>query len=226
MNEKRASFVFRRDWRDAIAALPAQVRLEVYEAIIEYGTSGTLVELKAKARLAFGFIKQDMDAQRATETSEQGNNVKESPLVPPKEKKRQKKNNPLLSPKETPSCETREDKILTPFETWLKQHCPYIFSHYKLPTNEEVEKLKMRYGADIVAATCEKIENRTDLRKRYNNLYRTLLNWIKKDQEYATKHPDTYTCGARTSTSQQRAARDAEAAELVARLLQEDRASA
>lgn len=56
------SFVFRREWRDAISGLPDEVRLEVYEAIIEYGTLGTLPSgLKQLAGLAFNFAKAALD---------------------------------------------------------------------------------------------------------------------------------------------------------------------
>lgn len=57
----RDSFVFKKVWRDAISELPAKVRAEVYEAVIEYGISGETPELKSMARLAFAFVKKDID---------------------------------------------------------------------------------------------------------------------------------------------------------------------
>jgi hypothetical protein len=61
---KRDSFVFRGEWKDAIADLPAGVRLEIYEAVIEYGTSGTIPALKQMAMLAFNFMKTAIDRDR------------------------------------------------------------------------------------------------------------------------------------------------------------------
>ena len=61
---KRDSFVFRGEWKDAIADLPAGVRLEIYEAVIEYGTSGTIPALKQMALLAFNFMKTAIDRDR------------------------------------------------------------------------------------------------------------------------------------------------------------------
>lgn len=55
------SFIFYKEWRDAIADLPNDVRLEIYEAIIEYGTSGKLPALKPIANVAFNFIKAGID---------------------------------------------------------------------------------------------------------------------------------------------------------------------
>ena len=66
------TFVFRKEWRDAISGLPAEVKLEVYEAIIEYGLMGTLTDLKPMARLAFNFVKATLDKD-----SEQENLVSE-----------------------------------------------------------------------------------------------------------------------------------------------------
>lgn len=66
------------------------------------------------------------------------------------------------------------------FEVWLQQNCPYIYSHYKLPTDTELAKLKTSYSSETIADTCSQIENRKDLRKKYSNLYRTLLNWLKR----------------------------------------------
>lgn len=55
------AFVFRTSWSAILSGCPAEVRLEVYDAIIRYAQSGTLSELKPMARVAFGFIKADID---------------------------------------------------------------------------------------------------------------------------------------------------------------------
>ncbi len=55
------SFVFRKKWKDAIEGLPDEIRLEIYDSIIEYATSGRLSDLKQMAMIAFNFIKQDID---------------------------------------------------------------------------------------------------------------------------------------------------------------------
>ena len=58
------SFIFRLQWAEALSGCDAEVRLEVYDAIIRYAQSGTLSELKPIAGMAFNFIKQDMDHDR------------------------------------------------------------------------------------------------------------------------------------------------------------------
>lgn len=61
------SFIFRKEWRDAICELPEKVRAEVYVAIIEYGLTGETPELKSIARMAFNFLKAEIDKEEAEE---------------------------------------------------------------------------------------------------------------------------------------------------------------
>ncbi|MBS9774738.1 MAG: hypothetical protein KGV59_06240 [Tenacibaculum sp.] len=58
---KRDSFVFYKSWLNVIKDLPKDVQLEIYHAIMEYAINGNLVELKPMAKVAFAFIKQDID---------------------------------------------------------------------------------------------------------------------------------------------------------------------
>lgn len=58
---KRKSFVFNIEWQEVLMDYPPEVRLEVYDAIIEYVASGTLSELKPLAKMAFSFIKKQID---------------------------------------------------------------------------------------------------------------------------------------------------------------------
>lgn len=55
------SFVFRKEWRDAVSGMSAEMRLEFYEAVIEYATTGNEPNLKPMARLAFNFAKATLD---------------------------------------------------------------------------------------------------------------------------------------------------------------------
>lgn len=57
----RDSFIFYKEWFDALSDLPGEIRLEVYEAAIMYATMGKIPELKSMANLAFNFIKKSID---------------------------------------------------------------------------------------------------------------------------------------------------------------------
>lgn len=60
---QRDSFVFRKEWRDAIGGLPERVRNEVYVAIVEYAFTGETPELKPMAQMAFNFVKIELDRE-------------------------------------------------------------------------------------------------------------------------------------------------------------------
>lgn len=67
------------------------------------------------------------------------------------------------------------------FVKWLMEHAPYCFVHLKVPTEKDLEKLKAKYTGKELSDIIEKIENRSDLRKKYVNLYRTVLDWSKRE---------------------------------------------
>ena len=67
---QKDSFVFHKEWRDAISGLSSEIRLEVYEAIIEYGLSGTLTSsLRPMTMLAFNFAKAILDRDAEKESN-------------------------------------------------------------------------------------------------------------------------------------------------------------
>ena len=61
----KKSFVFNIAWQEVLMGYPSEVRLEVYDAIIEYVASGTISELKPLAKMAFSFIKNEIDYNNA-----------------------------------------------------------------------------------------------------------------------------------------------------------------
>jgi len=61
----KESFVFYKSWKEALTDVPDDIRLEVYDCIIEYAFSGKVPSLKPMAKMAFNFIKNDID--RASE---------------------------------------------------------------------------------------------------------------------------------------------------------------
>ncbi len=125
--------------------------------------------------------------------------LEETPPVPPKE------GYPPIIPQEstrTTSC------AIAAFESWLKVECPYIYGHYTLLSDAELAKLKEKYSSDDIANTCAQIENRKDLRKNYTNLYRTLLNWLKRNANDSV----------RTNSNASAEQRAQDAADIMARL--------
>ncbi|MCD7936905.1 MAG: hypothetical protein LUG98_08605 [Tannerellaceae bacterium] len=71
------------------------------------------------------------------------------------------------------------------FLTWMQENTPYCANpeHFKQPmTEEKFLRLKQKYTGTQIADILLRIENRKDLRKRYNDLYLTIVNWLKKEQ--------------------------------------------
>ena len=60
MNERK-TFVFHSEWKEAIKGFPAPLKIELYEAIVDYAM-GNEVNLSPTAVLIFEFIKVKMDA--------------------------------------------------------------------------------------------------------------------------------------------------------------------
>lgn len=60
----RRTFLFNTEWYETMKDYPAEVRLEVYDAIMRYAQSGTLSQLKPLAEMAFSFIRREMDYNR------------------------------------------------------------------------------------------------------------------------------------------------------------------
>lgn len=81
-----------------------------------------------------------------------------------------------------------KENTRTPSERYVKftqlldKDCPYISGHYThLISEDEFDRLMEKFTAKDVWDTIQQIENRVDLRKKYTNLYRTLLNWLKRE---------------------------------------------
>ena len=116
--------------------------------------------------------------------------LKKQPTTNPNNKKEEEENNKKkaltnVSGKEKflsslPSQNAEYKK----FVGWLIDHTPYCFLNMKIPSEAEFGKLKEKYTGKQLAEVMEQLENRKDKRKCYSSIYRTLLNWAKR--EYGT----------------------------------------
>lgn len=68
-------------------------------------------------------------------------------------------------------------------KAWFeKGNAPYIYKNFEhLVSSDELARLREKYDATLISETILAIENRADLRKKYKNLYRTLLTWLRKE---------------------------------------------
>lgn len=110
--------------------------------------------------------------------SKERKEYKEPPLSPPNVVEKSEADEALKK-----SLCTSENEDYIKFRHWMSQNAPYCdnpknFSSSRI-TEEEFNKLKESFTGFQIAETIMQIENRKDLRKKYTNLYRTVLNWIK-----------------------------------------------
>lgn len=104
-----------------------------------------------------------------------------------KSNKENKENKEILSndsTKKEPNVSSCTQSDFDKFNEWLKSNAPYCANpkHLSQITESQFEKLKETYTSNQIADMVLQIENRKDLRKRYSDLYRTVLNWLKKEQ--------------------------------------------
>ncbi|MCE9051847.1 hypothetical protein K0G07_22290 [Bacteroides fragilis] len=99
-----------------------------------------------------------------------------------KEDKKESPNGDKKEAKASSSASSNPDFLK--FNDWLKRNAPYCSNAKNFSsqiTEAEFLKFKEKYTGKQIADIIEQIENRKDLRKRYTNLYRTVLNWAKKE---------------------------------------------
>jgi len=70
------------------------------------------------------------------------------------------------------------------FVTWISDNAPYCYGHMDMITEVEYYRLKDKYTSQQITEVISQLENRVDLRKKYSNLYRTTLNWLKREHGY------------------------------------------
>lgn len=61
MEPNKSTFVFNLAWYETLKDYAPEVRLEVYEAAMMFAASGTTPELKPLAKMAFAFIKKEIE---------------------------------------------------------------------------------------------------------------------------------------------------------------------
>lgn len=88
--------------------------------------------------------------------------------------------------KDSEGNDISEDNIsFVGFQMWIRTYCPYCSNpkNMKQLTYTNFTKLKDVYlfTSKEIRDVMLQIENRRDLRKRYTDLYASLLNWLKND---------------------------------------------
>lgn len=157
-------------WIEPLEDFDIETKVAIYEAIFAY-LCGSDVKLSATHDAMFKMIRPMLDeernrrsrlAERSRENGKKGGRKK-----------------PRKEPKLIEVEEYRSDDLKS-LDKWMADKTPYIYANIRHINQKEFEALKGKYTSAEICDTLQQIENRKDLRKKYTNLYRTLLNWLKK----------------------------------------------
>lgn len=225
---------FYRRWSETTKGLPADARLEVYDAIVQYAFEGNVMEFVSPlAKVAFGFIKQeiDNDNRRQAEISEKRRNAGKRGGAPKnnrnaiRDKEQEQPAEPISAPATQSNLFGFEEPVKPP-EKPKKPTKPskHKYAEYVLLTEAEHQKLVDAYGEDGAQWMITKLDNYKAARgMTYKSDYRAILNWVTEEYEkqkmnYGTtaeiRRPDAVT--ANQTAKQQR---DAEFADHIAKKL-------
>ena len=201
---KRDSFVFYSSWMDAVNVLPEEMQADLLATIVLYGIQGEMPEQPSPiAQAILAMVKPQIDLnnrryKRGRKGGEFGylggrprkhlvNNgeVSETPNVNVNDNENVFKiESTNVDKKEAEASSLSLNQDYIKFKEWIKQKAPYCASPKNFPSSQITEaeflKLKKLYTGQQIAEVIEQIENRKDLRRKYVNLYRTVLNWAKK----------------------------------------------
>ena len=72
----RNTFTFRKEWKEAMKDLPVETRAQVYEAVFDYAFDGVIADLQGMAKVAFIFIKSEIDKETAELERKQAKSAK------------------------------------------------------------------------------------------------------------------------------------------------------
>lgn len=202
--------IFRKQWADAIKILPDEIRLEVYDAFVNYAFSGDeSVSLSPAAMIAFTFIKNDIESERRRQLSisekrkaagSKGGFYKSNRNAA---RRKDAEEIPMLeavldAPPEAPPEEpvsgavvetdlfgneiTHEPEKKPP--TAKKPPQKRKYAPLVLLTEAEYEKLASQYGDDGAQWMITKLDNYKAARgMTYKSDYRAILNWVVKEFE-------------------------------------------
>lgn len=86
------NFTFSLKWHTILSNYPVELRREVFDAVIEYAATGNIIDMQPLARIAFDFIRYEIDEKASRrEARIAKKNASGSTVKPKKEKRTLKK---------------------------------------------------------------------------------------------------------------------------------------
>lgn len=207
MEKSKDSFVFYRSFSEAMAELTENDQLELYRAIVGYGLDADSPKLESPyLRMAWTLIKPQLDANwRRFENGCKGASCGKLGGAPKGNKnacktRKQPQNNPKTTPnvndndnvndkeKDVPdgTCLSASPELLK-LQKWINKQLPHVAKIEQQITDKQLTRLLRDFDKDSVFSTLRDMDNYRkggkSVEKCYNNVYRTLLNWLKRNDK-------------------------------------------
>lgn len=191
----KRGFIMYHEHKEVIERLTDEEAGKILKALYAYSTGGEITTFEDRfLDLAFGVFRAmiDRDAQAYEDKCERNKAAAKKrwdadgcERIQTNADGCERMRTMPIQPQHNTTTTTKQPQpqkhIERAFDEWLAVACPYIYQHYTKPTDGELAKLFGTYGEQAVRDMCQQIENRVDLRRRYSNLYRTVLNWLKRE---------------------------------------------
>lgn len=152
---KRKTFTFYSDWKEILKFYPNDLKVELYEAIVEYASTGILPNLSKEASLIFPFLKKYLDEDLCSyQAIVQRNkeNGKKGGRKPKKTQKTQVNPENPVGLSETQKTQRNPNK---PNETQITHKTQVVFEEEKERSKEKEEYNKK----EVVITTSKKDES-------------------------------------------------------------------
>lgn len=162
-------------WVESLEDFDTGTKVVMYEAIFDY-MSDKEVKLPDDTWKMFAVLRPQLDEEKfkrmklAERSRANGAKGGRKAAKKPKE---EKEKYPIIP-------EGERSANLLALDKWMEQKTPYLYKHIRLFTQAEFDALCEKYTSAQICDMLQDIENRKDHRKNYTNLYRTLLNWLKR----------------------------------------------
>lgn len=163
-------------WLESLEDFDTETKVVLYEAIFNYMSDKEL-NLPDDTWKMFAVLRPQLDeekfkrmrlAERSRANGLKGGRKSE------KKPKETKGKYPIIP-------EGERSEKLQALDKWMEKTTPYLYKNIRLLTQAEFDALCDKYNSAQICDTLQQIENRKDHRKNYTNLYRTLLNWLKRE---------------------------------------------
>lgn len=197
--------IFHKKWRDAIKDLPAEARLEVYDAIGQYAFDDKVQEfVSPMAKMAFVFIKVDIDTttKRQDEISIKRRLAGKKGGKAKINAKSKNKSKVISIAETTQSLPEPPKQEVQPKGGRNEKPIKKQYAEYVLLTEEEYQNLVNQHGEDASQWMITKLDNyKASSGKKYKSDYRAILNWVIEDY-YKTKGYGSKNTGRATEIAQ------------------------